>query len=87
MELSNYNFEKFLFFRKRKPRKNFLYFLKRKFFLYFGKRKPRKNFYISGNGNPKKTSCVSRSNFPGSKNEKKNTHSLRVSYISGNGTF
>ena len=28
-------------------------------------------FYILGNGNPKKTSCVSGSNFPGCKNEKK----------------
>ena len=50
----------FLYFRKQNPRKNFLYFIKRKFFLYFGKQKPPKNslysgkFFILGNGNPNK---------------------------------
>ena len=52
-----------LYFRKRKPRNLFLYFLKGKLFLYLAKQKPRKRFlifqetelsYISGNGNSKK---------------------------------
>ena len=34
---------KFFYFRKRKPRKKLLCFLRRKLFLYFRKRKPRKN--------------------------------------------
>ena len=63
---------------KRKPRKIFLYFLKRKLFLYFRKRKTRKNFsYILG------------SNFPSPKNENKPTlkkflifHKTKLSYIS-----
>ena len=33
--------ENFIYFRKGKPWKKFLYFLKRKLFLYFQKRKPR----------------------------------------------
>ena len=33
--------ENVFYFKKRKPRKKFLYFLKRKLFLYFRKRKPR----------------------------------------------
>ena len=41
----------FLYFRKRKPRKNFLYFVNRKLFLYIGKEKPKKILYISGNKN------------------------------------
>ena len=39
--------EYFLYFRKQKPRKNFLCFLKRKLFFYFQKQKPQ-------NGNSKK---------------------------------
>ena len=38
--------ENFLYLKKRKPRRNLLYFLKRKLFLYFRKRKPQKAFYI-----------------------------------------
>ena len=33
--------ENFFYFRKREPRKKFLYSLKRKLFLYFWKREPR----------------------------------------------
>ena len=40
MKLFNPLLENFFYFRKRKPRKKFLYFLKRKLFLYFWKRKP-----------------------------------------------
>ena len=36
--------ENFLYFRKGKPRKNYLHFLKRKLLLCFGKREPRKIF-------------------------------------------
>ena len=36
----------FLYFRRLKPRENFLYFLKRKLFLHFRKRKPRKKNFI-----------------------------------------
>ena len=36
--------ENFLYFRKQKSQKEFLYFLKRKFFLLFGKRKSQKNY-------------------------------------------
>ena len=52
----------------------FLYFLKKSF------------SYITGNGTSfKKTSYISVSNFPTSKNKK--THSEKMYYISGNGTF
>ena len=54
--------EKFLYFRKRKPRKNFSYFLKRKLFLYFRKREPGKKFLY-----------FRKQNFQSSKNEKKKT--------------
>ena len=43
-----------------------------------------KLFYISCNGNPKKTSYISGSNFPCSKNEKthfKKSRSVKNSYI------
>ena len=61
--------------------KNFLYFLKRKLFLYLGKWTPGQKFlmfqetdisYTSGNGNPKKTSCISQVTFCAQK-MKKNT--------------
>ena len=38
--------ENFLYFRKQKSQKYFLYFLKRKLFLYFTKRKLRKKLFI-----------------------------------------
>ena len=41
--IKNPSRENFLYFRIRKPQKNFLYFLKRTLFIYFRKRKPRKN--------------------------------------------
>ena len=47
-ELFSLSQENLLYFRKRKPRKKFLYFLKRKIFLYFGKRKSRQNFFCFG---------------------------------------
>ena len=46
--------EYFLYFRKQKPPKNFLYFFKRKLFLYFRKRKLPKIPYISANEKTKK---------------------------------
>ena len=61
--------------------RNFLYFIKRKFSLHFGKWKPRKNslyfrkrnFFISH-----ETSYISGSNFPNSKNKKKNSKKLLI---------
>ena len=81
--------ESLLYFRKRKPLKNFLYFLKRKLFLYFGKRKPRKNSLYFGKRKRLKT-YFSGSNFPFLKNEKNSLlkYSLtNISYASGNETF
>ena len=54
--------ENFFYFRKREPRKKFLYSLKRKLFLYFWKREPR---------NSEKASYISRSNLQSPKNKEK----------------
>ena len=43
-----------IYFRKRKPRKNLLDFLKGKLFFVSGNGDPEKMSYISGNGKPKK---------------------------------
>ena len=43
-----------IYFRKRKPRKNLLDFLKGKLFFVSGNRDPEKTSYISGNGKPNK---------------------------------
>ena len=56
MEFSNSNIKEFfkrklfLYFRKRKPQKNFFYILKRKLVLYFGKRNPKNILSFTGNG-------------------------------------
>ena len=90
MELSNSNIKKFLifwemepfspprenflYFRERKPRKNFLYFLKIRCSSISGNRKPEKTFYISGNGTfflSLYFSYISDSIFPSSRNEQK----------------
>ena len=69
----NRNPKKLLIFREME-----LFSLSSKKFLYFAKWKPRKKIfifqetefsYISGNGNPKKTSYILGSNFPCSKNK------------------
>ena len=68
MEHSCYNMKKFLIFSQKKV---FLIFRKteapKKFFIF----QETELFYISANGNLKKVSYVSGSNFTGSKNEKK----------------
>ena len=46
MELLSPPRENFLYYRKLKPPKKFLYFLKRKLFVYFGKRKTPQKFLI-----------------------------------------
>ena len=63
--------------------KNFLYFIQRIFSSISGNENPPKMF-VPGNGNPKKT-YISGSNFLSLKNKK--THSKKLPYISGNGTF
>ena len=82
MELVTPPRENLLYFRKRKPLKNFLYFLKRKLFLYFGKRKPRKNSLYFRKRKRLKTPYFSGSNFPFLKNEKNS-----LLKVSGNETF
>ena len=64
----------FLYFRKRRPRKNFLYFLKSNFFLNFGKQKPRKKFFIF-----QEVTFRAR--------KIKRTHPGKISYISGKGNL
>ena len=81
-------------FRKRKPRKFFLYFLKRKLFLYFWKWKPWKNPpYISGSETflyfrkhkLLKSYIFVNGTFRAGKIKK--AHSEKMPYISGNRTF
>ena len=65
------------------PKKNSFYFRKWNFLALILKKFLKESFsYISGNGNPEKTSYISESNFPSSKNKK--NHSEKASYISGN---
>ena len=74
--------------------KNYLHFLKRKLFLYFGKQKLRKKdfLYFTGNGTLlnfrkrlKKLAVFQEVTLRAQKI--KETHSEKISYILGNGTF
>ena len=58
--------ETFLIFQETETPIEFLIFSQEKAFLIF---RETELFYISGNGNPKKTSYISGSNFPSPKNE------------------
>ena len=60
MKLFQFTRENLLYFRKQIPRKNFLYFLKRKLFLYFGKQKPRENCLYFKKRKPEKNSLYFR---------------------------